>query len=76
MSELSGYDSASPLVALRNVFPSRCDLLCTSEQFFAHIKDSECFHRIERFLLAYHNGLDNFLVDSFCVVINHEVIFH
>ena len=33
MSELSGYKSASPLVALRNVFPSRCDRVCISRQF-------------------------------------------
>ena len=51
MSELSGYESASPLVALRNVFPSRCDHLYISWQLFAHVKDSECFHRASSFFL-------------------------
>ena len=75
MSELSGYEPASPLVAFRNVFPSRCDNFRILRQFFAHIQDSECFHRVELFLLV-HDGFDDLFINTFRILVEKEVIFH
>ena len=76
MSGLSGYEPSSPLVTFRNVFRSRCNDLRIFRQFFAHIKDPECYHRVEFFLLANQDGFDCFFINTFSGLVDLEVVFH
>ena len=70
VSELSGYEPTSPLVTSSNVFPSLGNDLRIVRQFFAHIEDSDCFSRVELFLLE---GFDCFFVITLNDLVNLEV---
>ena len=64
MSKLSGNEPASPLVAFRNVFPSRGDDLRNSRDFSEQGEDVERIHRVELPVLACYDCLDCFFVNS------------
>ena len=51
-----------------------CDDLRIFRQFFTHIKNSECFQRIKLFLLASQDGLYYFLINTFCGLVELDVI--
>ena len=76
MSELSGYELASPLVTNWNDFPPRGNDLRILRQFFAHIKDFECFHRVELFLLASQDSFDRFFIDALSSLVELEVVLY
>ena len=75
MSELSGYELAYPLVGFWNVFRSRCGNFRIFWQFFSHIEDSRCFHRIKLFL-AGHDGIDSFFVNTIRILARWVEIQH